>query len=73
MLVDYQLDHGKTGLEFIEKFRNKTGVEIPAIIVTADHSPEVELEVKSAGISMIRKPVKPAILRASINSTLRDN
>ena len=73
MLVDYQLDHGKTGLEFIEKIRSNTGIEIPAIIVTADHSPEVESKIKSTGVSMLRKPVKPAALRASINALLRDS
>lgn len=71
MLVDYQLDHNKTGLEFINLLRQKTGIEIPAIIVTADHTPEVESKITSAGIKILRKPVKPAILRATINTELR--
>ncbi|TQV76808.1 PAS domain S-box protein [Aliikangiella marina] len=73
MLVDYQLEHGKTGLAFIETMREKTGIEIPAIIITADHTPEVESKIKQFGVPIIRKPVKPAILRVSINSILRNS
>ena len=71
MLVDYQLDHGKTGLQFISQIRIKTGIEIPAIIVTADHTPEVERKVSKAGVKILRKPVKPAVLRATMSGELR--
>jgi len=71
LIVDYQLDRNKTGLEFIRTIRNKTGIEIPAVIVTADHSKEVEDKIKSEGLELLRKPVKPAILRATVNHVLR--
>ena len=71
MLVDYQLDHGKTGLEFIQDIRQLTGIEIPAIIVTANHSRELEGELKKYGIKLLHKPVKPAILRATMSNELR--
>ncbi len=70
LIVDYQLDRGKTGLEFIKKLRDKTGIEIPAIIVTADHSIEVENRIKVVGMKLLHKPVKPAALRATMNSEL---
>lgn len=71
LIVDYQLDRNKTGLEFIRTIRNKTGIEIPAIIVTADHSKEVEDKINNEGLELLRKPVKPAILRATVNHVLR--
>ncbi len=71
MVVDYQLEHGKTGLEFIDKVRDKTGKNIPGVIVTADHSNVVESKIKEKGHKLLYKPVKPAMLRATINNQLR--
>ncbi|MCP4272949.1 MAG: PAS domain-containing protein [Gammaproteobacteria bacterium] len=71
LIVDYQLDRGKTGLEFINLFRAKTNKKIPAIIVTADHSTEVEQEVLEHGHKLLFKPLKPAALRTTMNNELR--
>jgi len=70
LIVDYQLDRGKTGIEFIQSTRNKTGTKIPAIIVTADHTQEVEDEIIENGLKLLHKPLKPAMLRATMNSEL---
>ena len=72
MLVDYHLDHNKTGLEFIQQFRQKTGIKIPAVVITADQSSEVDNEIRQAGLKVLHKPVKPAVLRATINNELGD-
>ncbi len=71
LVVDYQLDHNKTGLEFIELMRNQLGANIPAIVVTADHSNITKEKIKQSGLKLLYKPVKPAILRATINHELR--
>lgn len=71
LIVDYQLDGGKTGLQFIEAMRNRLGINIPAIIVTADHSMKVADEIKNAGLKLLHKPVKPATLRTTMNYELR--
>lgn len=63
LLVDYHLDEG-TGLDAIARFRIACGVDVPAIVVTADYSEETEARVAAAGIELLRKPVKPAELRA---------
>ena len=70
LLVDYHLDHRVTGLEIIEALRNAAGHAIPAAIVTADHSDEVAEQVSEAGHTLLRKPVKPAALRALVNRVL---
>ena len=41
-----------------------TNAEIPAIIITADHSAEVQREVRARGYALLRKPLKAAALRA---------
>ncbi len=63
MLADYHLDTG-TGVDAVLAVREATGREIPAVIITADHSPEVQRDVRSRGLSMLRKPLKAAALRA---------
>ena len=70
LLVDYHLDNKVTGLEIIEALRSAAGQAIPAAIVTADHSDEVAELIREAGHTLLRKPVKPAALRALVNRVL---
>lgn len=69
ILADYHLDLG-TGLAAIAAIRRKLGSDIPAVIITADHSAEVEREVREAGCSILRKPLKAAALRALMTRLL---
>jgi CheY-like chemotaxis protein/anti-sigma regulatory factor (Ser/Thr protein kinase) len=70
LLVDYHLDNKVTGLEIIEALRAASGHAIPAAIVTADHGEAVAAQVREAGHTLLRKPVKPAALRALVNRVL---
>ncbi len=70
LLVDYHLDDDVTGLEVIEALCDESGRHIPALILTADHSGEVADRVRQAGHALLRKPIKPAALRALINRLL---
>ena len=69
LLVDYHLDHGRVGTEAISAIRKRVDAGIPAAIITADHSPAIQDDVrKLAGVSLLLKPIKPARLRALIAS-----
>jgi len=57
IVADYHLDVG-TGLDAIRKLRRKLGQQVPAIILTADHSQDVETEVRADGITLVWKPLK---------------
>ena len=70
LLVDYHLDDDDTGLEVIAALRERAGVDLPAAILTADHTDDVAAQVDSAGHTLLNKPVKPAALRALINRIL---
>jgi len=70
LLVDYHLDAGLTGLDVVTELRDETGVDIPAVVLTADHSDAVINEVREAGHPLLHKPVKPAALRALLNRLL---
>ena len=70
LLVDYHLDNEVTGLDVIAALREHADEQLPAVILTADYSNKVADLVHSAGHAMLRKPVKPAALRALINRVL---
>jgi signal transduction histidine kinase len=73
IVADYHLDDGD-GISAIRLIRTFYGKTIPALLVTADRSPEVRSDAEKYGISVQHKPVKPAALRAYINqisSTVR--
>jgi CheY-like chemotaxis protein len=67
ILADYHLDRGATGLDAVTDVRRTAGIELPAIFITADHSPEVERELRMRGFGLLRKPLKAAALRALLN------
>lgn len=66
LLVDYHLDEGATGIEAAVQLRWRFGSELPAILITADRSPEVRAEAAEKSIDMLNKPLKPAQLRARL-------
>ena len=70
LLMDYHLDDGVTGITAITALREETGIDLPAVILTADHGEAVIAEVRNAGHAILHKPVKPAALRALMNRIL---
>ena len=63
MLVDYHLDQGD-GLAAIVQIRAKLDADIPAVLITADRSPDLRELAQKAGVRVLHKPLKPAALRA---------
>ena len=53
-----------TGIEAIGKLRETFGGDLPALLITADRSPDVRAEAEKYGIGLQQKPVRPAALRA---------
>lgn len=63
ILADYHLDSG-TGVDAVLRLRKALDHAVPAVIITADHSLEVQREVRSHELPILRKPLKAAALRA---------
>jgi two-component system, sensor histidine kinase len=63
LLVDYHLD-AETALEAVAALHANHGSDIAVIVITGDYDDEVEDRVTAAGMDLLRKPVKPAELRA---------
>ncbi len=65
VLADYHLDD-ETGMDAIAAVRGILGTAVPALVITADNSVEVQRMVRDAGHGLLRKPVKVAALRAAL-------
>ncbi|RVT93027.1 NahK/ErcS family hybrid sensor histidine kinase/response regulator [Sphingomonas crocodyli] len=66
IIADYHLDDGATGREAIEVLRGHVGRSVPAIVITADRTPELREQLQGEQLHVLQKPVKPAQLRALI-------
>jgi len=64
IVADYHLDNGATGDAAIADARTHCGVEVPAVVITADRTPELRETLSARGLHLLTKPVKPAQLRA---------
>ncbi len=63
LVADYHLDEGN-GIDAIVALRWKLGVDLPALLLTADRTPQVRDAAGEKGVQVMNKPVKPAALRA---------
>ena len=64
VVADYHLGDDRTGLDAIHAIRQLDMGQLPAIVVTADHSPSVHQRVLLANCQPMKKPVNPAELRS---------
>ena len=64
LLVDYHLDNKGNGVDAVADLRRRFGVDLPAILITADRSPQVREAARARDIQVLNKPLKPAALRA---------
>lgn len=73
ILADYHLDDDVTGLDVIQAIHEKYGNHIPAIIITADRTQELNKECKRLGYHILNKPVKPAKLRSLLSHIISNS
>ncbi len=66
IIADYHLDDSD-GVSTIGALREAYGVDLPAILATADRSPEVRDLAASHNIRVLNKPLRPAALRALLS------
>ena len=64
-LIDQHLNQDKIGLDFIVAHRTE---DIAVALITADSDPDLPQRLKELNIVLLRKPLKPASLRAWLSS-----
>jgi signal transduction histidine kinase/CheY-like chemotaxis protein len=67
IIADLHLDANESGLEVVHAIRRQVRSHIPAMIVTADYSVEAARDVAVYGLELLRKPIKPAEMRALLS------
>jgi signal transduction histidine kinase/CheY-like chemotaxis protein len=70
VICDYHLGNGENGIEAIRRIQGASECSMPAIIVTADGSPEVLRIARYHQYPVLLKPVAPAKLRALLTQLL---
>lgn len=63
VLADYHLQNNETGLDVLQQL---CGADTKGALITADSSVELAERAKALGFPVLRKPVRPAALRAFI-------
>ena len=72
LLADYHLGDGD-GLQLIEQMRQDCGLDIPAVLITADRTKALQARARAMQTGYLSKPVKPAALRTAIAHRLSRN
>lgn len=70
LVVDYQLNNNKTGLEFVSSYFERLEKEIAVIFVTANYSEDVSKLISKNGHSIIYKPINPELFRKRLGELL---
>ena len=71
VLMDFHLGDGVDGLEVLNALPIRPTSR--SVIITADRSPELEARIEASGLALIRKPLRPAALRALLSNLLRES
>ena len=65
VIADYHLDDAD-GLNLIQQLRSEAAQFIPAILITADRSNRVNKQAELLKVLHMKKPLRPAVLRATM-------
>lgn len=71
LLMDYQLSQHQNGLDLIDAIRQHLNIVLPASLITATQDEELVARCKAQGVNYLTKPLKPAKLRALLQSMTR--
>ncbi|MEC7482067.1 MAG: hypothetical protein VYE21_10675, partial [Pseudomonadota bacterium] len=61
----------KNGLALIEEIRHRLNIVVPAALITATPDESLVTQCKAQGVNFLAKPLKPAKLRALLQSMTR--
>jgi signal transduction histidine kinase/CheY-like chemotaxis protein len=69
IVLDQQLPDG-LGIDLLREWRARSGVQLPALLMTGDTAPDADHARGEAGVVVLRKPVTALKLRSALNVLL---
>lgn len=66
LICDYRLAESCNGIEVILALRNELGLTCPALLITGDMAMQQNSELSAASITVMQKPVRPALMRSTL-------
>lgn len=72
VLTDYHLGEGETGLGVLRQLRELAGRDLPAVVLSGDTSSFVANLAATERVRVLRKPVDPAVLVATMEALFGD-
>jgi signal transduction histidine kinase len=72
ILADYHLDGDTSGTAAIDMLHQRYGKDIPALVISSNHSETLHGDVTRLGHGFLAKPVAPAKLRALLSYLLNE-
>jgi Na+/proline symporter/signal transduction histidine kinase len=69
ILTDYHLE-SESGIEALAALNRALQATVPAVIITADRSPDIRANAAARGVPVLYKPLKPAALRALMSQMI---
>jgi signal transduction histidine kinase/CheY-like chemotaxis protein len=70
IIADYRLADGVRGTEVVERLRDEFGVDVPAMLVSGDASPDAIALMHASRLDVLLKPVVPELLRVTAERLL---
>jgi len=70
MICDYRLRGSENGAEAVEMICEEFNVDIPALLLTGDTSPNRIVELSETGLPVLHKPIRDHELRAALSTLL---
>ncbi|MHB8386490.1 PAS-domain containing protein [Metallibacterium sp.] len=71
LLLDLHLGADADGLDVLRNLRLRYPERLPAALLTADGSNELQARARALGVPVLLKPIKPAVLRALLAALAR--
>ncbi len=68
MISDFQLEEQLNGLDAIAAVRRQLDVDLPALLITGTQDPRLLQAIEASEVPYLRKPVRPAKLRALLQA-----
>ena len=70
LIADYHLDNDVNGVDVVQRITARRSSPLPVLLITANYSNALKLQVRELGHVILHKPVKPMKLKTAMSHLL---